>query len=508
MAELLLDTELNPEQREHLGILKASADSLLGIINDILDFSKIEAGKLDLELIDCDLRSMLEATAKALSLPARAKGLELMSEVAPDVPEIIVTDPTRLRQVVLNLMGNAIKFTDRGEVAVTVALESSFEDSLQLHFTVRDTGVGIAPEKQKSIFAAFSQADTSTTRKYGGTGLGLTICLRLVELMQGKLWVESGVGEGSTFHFTARVGLGKGRPPEIRENERKRLLGATVLIVDDNPTNRRILADTVRRWGMKPRLETNAEAGLCALRGACDLGSPFALVLSDVHMPEEDGFSFVTRIRQDPRLASQIVILLTSGRLPVDAARCQELGIASELSKPVARMELLAAIQRALGSPEPTKDPARTTTSPLHQASLHPVSLHPVSKDVRILLAEDNLVNKRVAVHMLKKNGYQVTVAWNGQEALVALERERFDLVLMDVQMPEMGGLEATAAIRKKEETTGGHVPIIAMTASAMQGDEDLCRQAGMDDYVSKPVQIRELIEKIDAQLALGLQPN
>jgi two-component system sensor histidine kinase/response regulator len=262
MAELLLDTELNSEQRENLGILKASADSLLGIISDILDFSKIEAGKLDLELIECDLRSVLEATAKALSLLAQGKGLELTCEIEPDVPDVIVADPTRLRQIVLNLMGNAIKFTEHGEVAVTAALDSSGGESMQLHITVRDTGLGIPPEKQKSIFAAFSQADSSTTRKYGGTGLGLTICSRLVELMHGKIWVESAPGHGSTFHFTARVGLGKSAPAGMGDIERELLLGVAVLIVDDNLANQRILADTVRRWGMKPQVETSAEAGL------------------------------------------------------------------------------------------------------------------------------------------------------------------------------------------------------------------------------------------------------
>jgi two-component system sensor histidine kinase/response regulator len=489
MAELLLDTELSAEQRENLGILKASADSLLGIISDILDFSKIEAGKLDLELIDCDLRSVLENTAKALSLLAQDKGLELTCEIEPDVPEVIIADPTRLRQIILNLMSNAIKFTERGEVAVTAALDPAVGESLQLHVTIRDTGLGIPPEKQESIFAAFSQADTSTTRKYGGTGLGLTICSRLVELMHGKIWVESALGHGSTFHFTAQVGSGKSVPAGVRDLEREQLLGIAVLIVDDNPTNRRILADTVRRWGMKPRLESSAKAGLRALQEACDQGVPFPLVLSDVQMPEVDGFSFVARMRENPSLAAQRVIMLTSGRQPGDALRGKELGLDCQLSKPVARADLLTAIQRVLGSPGLRENITLIT----------PSSLRPAGKEVRILLAEDNAVNQRVAVRMLEKNGYQVIVASNGYEALAALEREKFDLVLMDVQMPEMGGLEATAAIRKREESIGGHVPIVAMTAGAMQGDQDRCLQAGMDDYISKPVRARELIEKVAA---------
>ncbi len=498
MAELLLDTELNPEQRENLEILKASADSLLGIINDILDFSKIEAGKLDLELIDCDLRSLLETTTKGLSLLAHGKGLEVTCEIEPGVPEVVMADPTRLRQIVLNLMGNAIKFTERGEVAVTVAVDSALDEILQLHFTVRDTGVGVPPEKQKLIFAAFSQADSSTTRKFGGTGLGLTISSRLVELMQGKIWVESVPGQGSTFHFTAHVRSGQSVPADIRILEQERLQGVPVLIVDDNSTNRRLLADTVRRWGMRPQLETSGEAGLCALQEAQAQGSPFGLVLSDAQMPEMDGFSFVAGIRQNPKLAGQVVIMLTSGRQPGDAARCRDLGVASELSKPVARSELLAAIQHALGTPEPRKNITLTT----------PSSRGTSGKGVRILLAEDNPVNQKVAVRMLEKIGCQVIVASDGREALAALEREKFDLVLMDLQMPGMGGLEATAAIRKKEESTGGHMPIVAMTASAMQGDQELCLKAGMDDYVSKPVHMRDLIEKVELHAALSPKPN
>jgi two-component system, sensor histidine kinase and response regulator len=491
MAELLLDTELDSEQRENLEMLKASADSLLGLINDILDFSKIEAGKLDLELIDCDLRNLLEAITKGMSLLAHDKGLEVTCEIRPEVPEVVIADPTRLRQIILNLVGNAIKFTESGEVAVSVAVESALDEVVQLHFSVRDTGLGIPPEKQNLIFTAFSQADTSTTRKFGGTGLGLTICSRLVELMNGKIWVESVFGQGSNFHFTARVGLGMSEPAELRKLKQYRLLGVPVLIVDDNSTNRRILADTVRRWGMMPRLESSAEAGLHSLEEANDQGSPFALVLSDVQMPEVDGFSFVTRIRQNAKLARQVVILLTSGRQPGDAGRCQELGVTSQLSKPVARSELLAAIQSALGPPEPPKTTNLITPSALRQTG----------KAVRILLAEDNAINQRVAVRMLEKNGHQVILARNGREALAALERESFDLVFMDVQMPEMDGLEAAAAIRKKEKSTGGHVPIVAMTAGAMQGDRDLCLDAGMDEYVSKPITERELMAAIQRTL-------
>ena len=496
MAELLLDTELNTEQRDNLEILKFSADSLLTIINDILDFSKIEAGKFDLELIDCDLRTLMEHTTQGLSHLALSKGLELACEIKPEVPEVIVADPTRLRQVLLNLMGNAIKFTKQGEVAVSAAYESDLDGDHMLHITVRDTGLGIPPEKQKSIFEAFSQADSSTTRKFGGTGLGLTISARLVELMSGKIWVESVFGQGSTFHFTARVGVGKSEQPAIPDLEQDYFSGASVLIVDDNWTNRRILADTVRRWGMKPHLEDCAEAGLCAMKEAYDRGAPVRLVLSDVQMPDMDGFSFVAALRQSPEFADQPVILLTSGRQTGDAARARQLGVAAELSKPVGRVELLAAIRRALGAPE-ALDKAKLAAPP---------QLRRAHADVRILLAEDNPVNQKVALRMLEKNGYQVVVVGNGLEALAALDHENFALVLMDVQMPLMSGLEAAAAIRKKERSTGVHVPIVAMTASAMQGDKERCLQAGMDDYVSKPVRFKELLEKVEVHASLALK--
>jgi two-component system sensor histidine kinase/response regulator len=493
MAELVLDTELNPEQREYLEMLKTSADSLLDIINDILDFSKIEAGKLDLDLVDFNLRNMLETATKGLSLAAHAKGLEIICELQTEIPEMIVADPTRLRQIVVNLAGNAIKFTEHGEVAVAVALDAAAGEGIELHFTVRDTGVGIPPEKQKLIFEAFSQADSSTTRKFGGTGLGLTISSRLVELMGGKIWVESQPGRGSSFHFTVQAKVSKGLPADSKKIELERLRHVRVLVVDDNSTNRRILGDTLKRWEMKPQLEASGEAGLGALQEAGEQGEPFALVLSDVQMPEMDGFSFVAKIRENSKFAGLPILMLTSGRRHGDVARGQELGVAFQLSKPVARSELLIAIRQALGALEPK---AKTTL-------VTPSSLHPGGEGMRILLAEDNLVNQRVAVRMLEKNGYRVILASNGHEALAALEREPFDLVLMDVQMPEMGGLEATAAIRAREKSSGGHLPIVAMTASAMQSDQDECLAAGMDGYISKPVRAQELIEIVQAHTSL-----
>jgi PAS domain S-box-containing protein len=493
MAELVLDTELNPEQREHLEILKASADSLLDIINEILDFSKIEAGKLDLDFVDFNLRDILETTAKGLSLAAHTKNIEITCEVQPEVPELILADPTRLRQIVVNLMGNAIKFTERGEVAVVVALDSAAGESLMLHFAVRDTGLGVPLEKQKLIFEAFSQVDSSTTRKFGGTGLGLTISSRLVGLMGGKIWVESQPGRGSTFHFTAQARVSNSLPADSRRVQPEQLGEVRVLVVDDNSTNRRILGDTLKRWGMKHQLEISAEAGLRALQEAHNQGVPFQLVLSDMQMPEMDGFSFVAKIRENPQLAGVTVLMLTSGRRQGDVARGKALGVASHLSKPVARAELLVAIQQALGKVEVKERSTLTTQS----------SLRPPGQRVRILLAEDNKVNQRVAVRMLEKDGHQVIVVGDGHQALAALEREDFDLVLMDVQMPEMGGLEATAAIREKEKSTGRHLPIVAMTAGAMQGDQEKCLAAGMDGYLSKPVRSQELREIVETHTAV-----
>ena len=494
MAELVLDTELNSEQREYLEMLKASADSLLDLINDILDFSKIEAGKLDLDLIDFNLRDVLETTAKGLSPAAHAKDIEITCEVQAEVPELVQADPMRLRQIVVNLMGNAIKFTERGEVSVSVALDSASDQSLMLHFAVRDTGLGIPLEKQKLIFEAFSQADSSTTRKFGGTGLGLTISSRLVGLMGGKIWVESQPGKGSTFHFTAQAKVSNSRPAAGRKIEQERLRGVRVLVLDDNSTNRRILGETLKRRRMKPQLEITGEAGLRALQDASDQGAPFQLVLSDVQMPEMDGFSFVAKIRENPHISGVPVIMLTSGRRQGDAARGKELGIAFQLSKPVAQSELMVTIQQALGTLE-MKEKSTLVT---------PSSLRKPGQGMRILLAEDNKVNQRVAVRMLEKNGHRVIVAGNGHEAVAALEREDFDLVLMDVQMPEMGGLEATAVIREKEKSTGGHTPIVAMTAGAMQGDEEKCLAAGMDGYISKPVRAQELLEIVEAHTSLS----
>ena len=487
MTDLALDTQLTPEQREYLETVKTSSDSLLTVINDILDFSKIEAGKIDLEAVDFNLRDCLELTLKTVAVRADEKGLELLCEVAPEVPELVRGDSTRLRQVVMNLVGNAIKFTDRGEVALKVQVEAQEGQDRMLRFTVADTGIGIPAEKRELIFAPFSQADTSTTRKYGGTGLGLTISTRLVEMMGGRIWVESEVGRGSQFHFTARLGaadakeikVGTIAPPEV-------LRGVKVLLVDDNQTNRRILEGMLGRWQMHSTSVEDGEEALAQLSAAREAGKPFGLILTDMHMPKMNGFTLIERIRTRPELATATIMMLTSSGHRGDAARCQELGVAAYLLKPIRQSELREAIARVLGAREQDGAIPLITRFSVQDA-------REPSSFLRVLLAEDNAVNQRLAVRLLEKRGHHVVVAGNGREALEALEKGSFDLVFMDVQMPEMDGLEATAAIRDKEKSSGLHQPIIALTAHAMKGDREKCLAGGMDGYLTKPIRPPEL---------------
>jgi PAS domain S-box-containing protein len=496
MTDLALETQLTPEQREYLETVKMSADSLLVVINDILDFSKIEAGKIDLEAVDFDLRDCLELALKTLALRADEKGLELLCEVAAEVPPVVRGDSTRLRQVVINLVGNAIKFTADGEVAVKVQVEARDGHDCILRLTVSDTGIGIPEEKHELIFAPFSQADTSTTRKYGGTGLGLTISTRLVEMMGGRIWVESEVGKGSQFHFTTRVGVADAKeikvgtiaPPEI-------LRGVKVLVVDDNRTNRRILEGMLRRWEMKSTPVESGEEALAQLSAAREAQEPFRLILTDMHMPGMDGFALIERIRQKPELATATIMMLTSAGHRGDAARCQELGVAAYLLKPIRQSELREAIARVLGASEQDGAIPLVTRFSLQDA-------RDPSAFLRILLAEDNAVNQRLAVRLLEKRGHHVVVAGNGREALEALGKASFDLVLMDVQMPEMDGMEATAAIREKEKDSGFHQPIIALTAHAMKGDREKCLGSGMDGYLTKPIRPPELDEILEDYLA------
>jgi len=490
MTGLALETELSPEQRSLLNTVKESGDTLLALINEILDFSKIEAGKLELEPIEFLLRQTLEDAVLTLGLRAHQKGLELACHIQPDLPDGLVGDPGRLRQVVLNLLGNAIKFTQQGEVVLRVAVKAQTQDSICLHCTVIDTGIGIPREKQSLIFEAFTQADNSTTRHYGGTGLGLAISAELIELMGGVIWVESELGEGSRFHFTARFGLQK-EPAAGPAPKEVSLKDLSVLVVDDNSTNRKILQETLQKWDMKSVLVDNAQAALVELERALAWGRPFSLVLLDANMPEVDGLTLAQRIKDNARLTSPIILMLSpSGQLE-EAARGRDLGIASYLTKPARQSDLLDAIMTALGKKGAQKITAKRLLPRLTQ------------RPRRILLAEDHPVNQRLAVKLLEKWGHSVVVACNGQKAIEALENSRFDLVLMDLQMPEMGGLEAASRIREKEKSTQERIPILAMTAHAMKGDREECSRVGMDGYIGKPLNPQlffDTIETIDSK--------
>jgi signal transduction histidine kinase/DNA-binding response OmpR family regulator len=488
VTELLLDAETMPEKRTYLDMVRNSGESLLTIINDILDFSKIEAGKLDLDPVDFDLGALLDQLMKSFGLSASQKGLELICQ-AHGVPGTVVGDPTRLRQVLTNLLGNALKFTAAGEIVVQAEVESRDAAAVAVHFSVRDTGIGIPPEKQRQIFEPFSQADTSTTRKYGGTGLGLTVSLRLVELMGGRLWVESQPGRGSCFHFTARLGVSQQRR-ETQPAERN-LTDVPVLIVDDNATNLLVLQHTLANWGMRVRAEASAHAALEFAQAAADAGTPLPLVITDAHMPEGDGFDLARQLRQDPRRAAPAIVMLTSASQRGDAERCRELGLAAHLTKPVSAWELRQLICAVLGHEAEAQRDAGPAAEDLPDSPRAGASR-------KILLAEDNPINQVVAVRMLEKRGHRVTVAANGREAVAAVGREPFDLVLMDVQMPEMDGFEATAAIRQAEEGSGRHLAIFAMTAHAMKGDAERCRAAGMDGYLPKPIRPADLYALID----------
>jgi signal transduction histidine kinase/CheY-like chemotaxis protein len=490
ITELVLDTELTKEQREYVEMVKTSADALLTLINDILDFSKIEAGKFALDPIGFKLRHSVAETLRPLEMRVHQKQLELICDIDPDVPDDIVADPTRLRQIIINLIGNAIKFTERGEIGLGVSVESQHGDKVDLIFTVRDTGVGIPPEKQKVIFQAFSQADSSTSRKFGGTGLGLTISARLVEMMGGRIWVESQPGQGSCFHFTVRAGIAAPTTP-VEKAAMHTLQGLAVLIVDDSVTSRLLLGRMLEDWEMQPVLAANAAEAMQRLREANDAGERLSLVLVDTRIPEVDVFALVEQLGKQGASHGFHVMMLTSTGHRGDGARCRELGVAAYLTKPFAKAELLDAILMVLKERDP-KIPA----PPL-------VTRHTLlegGRKLRVLLAEDNAVNQLLAVRLLEKNGFGVTVANNGNEAVSALERGSFDVVLMDVQMPEMDGFEATSAIRNREMITGRpRQPVIAMTAHAIAGDRERCLGAGMDGYVSKPFRIVDLLKEIEA---------
>jgi PAS domain S-box-containing protein len=499
MTELALDTELTQEQRGYLNLVKSSAESLLTLLNDILDFSKIEAGRLDMEIIEFNLRDSLDDTMKAVSLRAHEKGLELACHILPDVPDALRGDPTRLRQIVVNLIGNAIKFTSHGEVLIRVETQQETEDAAILHFAVTDTGVGIPLEKQASIFEAFTQADNSTTRKYGGTGLGLSISSRLVEMMGGRMWLESEPGRGSTFHFSARFQLQKAAISKQPPIGLEMLRDLSVLIVDDNATNRSILKEMLLGWQMRPAESDGGRSALAISKRASMEGRAFSLVLIDAQMPEVDGFQVAEQLRHDPQTAPSVLIMLTSAGLRGDADRCRELGIKAYLPKPVKRSDLFQAITTVLSSLSQTKSESALVTR-------H--SLRENRRHLKILLAEDNSVNQVLAIRLLEKRGHTVVLAETGKAAVEALEKLSFDLVLMDVQMPEMDGLQATAHIREREQTTGKHIPIVAMTAHAMVGDKERCLQAGMDAYLSKPLSVNDLFATIEGMLRPALESS
>ena len=488
MTELTLDTSLTNDQREYLGMVKTLAESLLGLLNDILDFSKIEAGKLDLEAIEFGLRESLGETLKVLGFRAQEKGLELAWRVGSEVPERLLGDMGRLRQMVVNLIGNAIKFTEKGEVVLEVDKEGDSNDGVELHIKVRDTGIGIPKDKQGMIFEAFTQADGSTTRKYGGTGLGLAITTRLVSLMGGDIWVESEEGAGSTFHLRIRFGIAGGDGDSERILEPAALADSSVLVVDDNKTNRFILAEMLAHWGMRPEAVEGGETAMQSLRRAGMASRQFKVVITDLNMPDMDGFTLAEKIRSTPEFNSIPVLMLSSGARGDEAARCRQTGIAAYLTKPVRPSELLDALLNALAKNGETRRSLPAVQRPALEGR----------KGLKILVAEDNAVNRTLAIRLLEKHGHTIVVAENGREALEVLEREKVDAVLMDLQMPEMDGFAAIRTVREREKNTGSHLPIIALTAYAMKGDRERCLEAGADDYVTKPIRPPDLFAALD----------
>jgi two-component system, sensor histidine kinase and response regulator len=492
MTTLALQTRLSAEQQDYLATVKSSSEALLAVVNDILDFSKIEAQRLDLERVEFELRETVGDAAKAMAIRAAEKRIELACDVHPDVPEALVGDAGRLRQVLLNVLGNAVKFTTEGEVVLRVNVEAASGPRIQLHFSVVDTGIGIPPEKQQHIFHAFTQADSSTTRRYGGTGLGLAIALRLVDLMGGRMWVESEVGRGSTFHFTASFGRPQAAAIAPVPHQPRALDGLRVLVVDDNATNRRILEEMLASWHMKPRAVSDAASAMAMLRETAPTGNRFHVVLSDCQMPNVDGFTLARQIKHDQGLRQIPVVLLTSVGRTGDPERCRRIGIDAYLTKPVKHSDLLDTLASLVGVSTRQKRAGPTA----HRAARAP------RRPLRILVAEDNPVNRKLVTTLLRKRGHTVKAVENGREAVASTERggpRGFDVVVMDLQMPEMGGLEATQAIRALERPTARRLPIVALTAHAMQGDRARCLEAGMDGYLSKPIDVDELIATVES---------
>jgi len=490
MSELLAGTSLYDEQNDYVEMIQVSADSLLGIINDILDLSKIEAGHIELEENEFNLREVVETTGVTLATRANKKGLELLCHIRPDTPAHIVGDPMRLRQILVNLAGNAIKFTKNGEIVISVEAAEKKNGQAVLHFRVSDTGIGIPKEKQEKIFKSFTQADSSTTRQYGGTGLGLTISRQLVEMMGGKIWVESEEGKGSVFHFTIHTCT-------VEETVDKydvvpgEIIHLRVLIVDDNSTNRLILREITSAWGFLPGEAESGSTALRELKQAKKNGNPYQFILLDKNMPHMDGFETAERIKKLPEYTDLPIILLTSSEAKGDRRKANDIGISEVLLKPVRRSKLydvivssIVGVRKKKGLPE----------KQVAESSLK-------GKPIEILLAEDNLINQKLAVRLLEKQGWRVSVANNGKEAVDLSGRNGFDLILMDVQMPEMDGIEATKEIRKREEGTDRYIPIIALTAHAFEEDRKKCLAAGMDGYAAKPIKVQELFATMEETL-------
>jgi two-component system sensor histidine kinase/response regulator len=494
LTDIVLKTDLTDEQRKNLQMVQTSGRALLTIINDILDFSKIEAGKLELDPIPFKLRESLEETLSLFSQVARTKNLELLYRVAPTVPNHLVGDPSRLRQIINNLIGNALKFTQAGEVLLDVEVEDSTPGKIILHIHVTDTGIGMSTKQQAQIFEPFTQADGSTTRKYGGTGLGLSISKSLIEMMGGRLWVESKEGRGSTFHLTAQFWVQATLAEPITPLPIKALENIRVIVVDDNETNLHILKEILSGHKMVPTIINNGPEALRQMQQANDIGEPYALAILDIRMPDMDGFMIAKQIKAHPQLQATRLIMLTAFGEPGDAARCRDGKIEGYLTKPTGEQSLLQAIQTVL-SPESCRIESHSSPVTKHLLREH----YPL---LRVLVAEDNEINQMVAENILTEVGYEVVIAHNGREALATFQSQAFDVILMDVHMPEMDGYQATAAIRAIEQETGKHIPIIALTANAIKGDKELCFNAGMDSYVSKPFQSEELLDAIQALIS------
>ena len=497
MTELALGTNLSLEQRVYLKGIKSSAESLMSLINDLLDFSKIEARKMEMEASPFDLENLVFETLPSLAIQALKKRLDFICDIPPRVSRAVVGDSKRLQQILINLIGNAIKFTEKGEVVISVQEESKTDDQVMLHFVIADTGIGIPEEKQKLIFGAFVQAESYMTRQYGGTGLGLSISAQLVDLLGGKIWVESAAGKGSRFHFTARFGLQKDAAGKPVRGADANFNGLPVLVVDDHATTSRFLKRLVASWNLVPTETPNAQDATILLdRAKQKKGPPFAVILVDAHLPGQDSFLLLDYLKSRPELARSIIMMLNSSGNDGDMAPWKKSGISIYLNKPIKPSDLLEKIEEITGMAPPKKEvaPAALARTPDQEPR----------RAYRILIAEDNVVNQRVAIYMLEKQGHQVSYVQNGEEAMEAMEKNVFDLILMDIQMPLMDGLKATELIRIKEKMTGAHIPIVAMTAHAMKGDRDRCLSSGMDDYVAKPLNAADLTQAIERAVKMA----